>query len=60
MIVRPARLMNKPATGEYQVFLSGDSYKATTISREDVAAFMLAQLTEDHYVHVHKAPVISY
>ena len=60
MIVRPARLMNKPATGEYQVFLSEDSYKATTLSREDVAAFMLAQLTEDHYVHVHKAPVISY
>ena len=50
--------MNKPATGEYQVFLSGDSYKDSTISRKDVVAFMLAQLTEDHYVH--KAPVISY
>jgi putative NADH-flavin reductase len=58
VIVRPARLTNKRATGEYQVFLSGDSYKATTISREDVADFMLAQLTEDRYVH--KTPVISY
>jgi putative NADH-flavin reductase len=27
VIVRPARLTNKPATDEYQVFLSGDSYK---------------------------------
>ena len=58
VIVRPARLTNKRATDECQVFLSGDSYKATTISREDVAAFMLAQLTEDRYVH--KAPAITY
>ena len=57
VIVRPARVTDKRATGEYQVFLSGDSYKATTISREDVADFMLAQLTEDRYVH--KTPVIS-
>jgi uncharacterized protein YbjT (DUF2867 family) len=58
VIVRPARLTNKRAKGEYQVFLSGNSYKATTISREDVANFMLAQLTEDRYVH--RMPVISY
>jgi putative NADH-flavin reductase len=58
VIVRPARLTNEAATGEYQVFLSGDSYRATTISREDIAAFMLAQLTEDRYVH--QTPVISY
>jgi len=58
VIVRPARVTNKRATGEYQVFLSGDSYKATTISRQDVADFMLAQLTEDRYLH--KTPVISY
>jgi putative NADH-flavin reductase len=58
VIVRPARLTNEAATGEYQVFLSGDTYRATTISREDVAAFMLAQLTEDRYVH--QTPVISY
>jgi putative NADH-flavin reductase len=58
VIVRPARLTNKRATCEYQVFLSGDSYKATTISREDVAEFMLAKLREDRYVH--KTPVISY
>jgi putative NADH-flavin reductase len=44
--------------GEYQVFLSGDSYRATTISREDVSAFILAQLSEDRYLH--QMPVISY
>jgi len=58
VIVRPARLTNEPARGEYQVFLSGDSYRATTISREDVVAFMLAQLSQDR--HVHETPVIMY
>ena len=57
VIVRPARLTDEPAKGEYRVFLGG-SYRAETISRADVAAFMLAQLTDDTYVH--KMPVISY
>jgi putative NADH-flavin reductase len=58
VIVRPARLTNESARGEYQVFLSGDTYRATTISREDVSAFVLAQLSEDRYLH--QTPVISY
>jgi putative NADH-flavin reductase len=57
VIVRPARLTDEPAKGEYKVFLGG-SYKAKTISRADVADFMLAQLTENTYVG--KMPVISY
>jgi putative NADH-flavin reductase len=58
VIVRPARLTDGPATGgRYRVFLEGP-YKATKISRADVAAFMLAQLTNDRYVH--EMPVISY
>jgi putative NADH-flavin reductase len=57
VIVRPARLTDEPAKGEYNVFLGG-SYTAKTISRADVAAFMLAQLTDDTYVR--KMPVISY
>ena len=57
VIVRPARLTDEPAKGEYSVFLDG-SYTATKISRADVADFMLAQLTDDTYVH--KMPVISY
>ena len=57
VIVRPARLTDEPAKGEYSVYLGG-SYTAKTISRADVAAFMLAQLTDDTYVR--KTPVISY
>src|SRR5215213_7781663 len=57
VIVRPAQLTDEPARGEYKVYLKG-SYTAAKISRADVAAFMLAQLTEDTYVH--KTPVISY
>jgi putative NADH-flavin reductase len=57
VIVRPARLTDEPAKGEYNVFLGG-SYTAKTISRADVAAFMLAQLTDDTYVR--ELPVISY
>src|SRR5215211_4661440 len=57
VIVRPARLTDEPSKGEYRVYLGG-SYTANTISRADVAAFMLAQLTDDTYVR--KMPVISY
>jgi putative NADH-flavin reductase len=57
VIVRPAQLTDEPARGKYGVYLGG-SYKAKTISRADVANFMLAQLSEDTYVH--KTPVISY
>jgi putative NADH-flavin reductase len=57
VIVRPARLTDEPAKGEYNVFLGG-SYTAKTISRADVVSFMLAQLTDDTYVR--KMPVISY
>jgi putative NADH-flavin reductase len=57
VIVRPAQLTDEPARGEYRVYLKG-SYTATKISRADVVAFMLAQLTDDTYVH--KTPVISY
>jgi putative NADH-flavin reductase len=57
VIVRPAQLTDEPAMGKYGVYLGG-SYKAKTISRADVAAFMVAHLTDDTYVH--KTPVISY
>jgi putative NADH-flavin reductase len=56
VIVRPAQLTDEPAKGKYGVFLGG-SYKVKKISRVDVATFMLAQLTDDTYVH--KTPVIS-
>jgi putative NADH-flavin reductase len=57
VIVRPAQLTDEPAKGKYGVYLGG-RYTAKKISRADVAAFMLAQLTDDTYVR--KTPVISY
>ena len=57
VIVRPARLTDEPARGKYRVFVGG-TYKAKTISRADVADFMLAQVKDGTYVH--KMPVISY
>jgi hypothetical protein len=57
VIVRPARLTDEAAKGEYSIYLGG-SYTAKTISRADVVAFMLAQLSDDTYVR--KMPVISY
>ncbi len=58
IIVRPARLTDGPATDDYRAFLGDEPYKAATVSREDVAAFMLAQLQDDRYVH--QTPVVSY
>jgi putative NADH-flavin reductase len=52
VIVRPARLTNGPYTGRYQ---SGEDVRGGTflasISRADVADFMVKQLTDDRYVH---------
>jgi putative NADH-flavin reductase len=49
-IVYPPALTNRPATGGYR---HGESLKLSgspTISRADLAQFMLAQLTDDRYV----------
>jgi putative NADH-flavin reductase len=52
VIVRPPRLTNGPYTGRYQ---SGEDVRGGTllasISRADVADFMVKQLTDDRYVH---------
>lgn len=52
VIVRPPRLTNGPYTGRYR---SGEDVTARTllasISRADVADFMVNQLTDDRYVH---------
>ena len=55
-IVRPGGLTNGPATGRYQ---SGIDTKigAGQVSRADVAAFVLKQLTDSTYLH--QAPAIS-
>lgn len=55
-IVRPGGLTNGPATGRYQAGV-GLKISAGQVSRCDVAAFVLKQLTDSTYLH--QAPAIS-
>ena len=59
VIVRPPRLTNGPYTGRYQ---SGEDVRGGTllasISRADVADFMVKQLTGDRYVQ--RTPAVLY
>jgi len=48
VIVRPAGLRNEPRTGEYRT--GEDIEFGSTISRADVADFMLKQVTDDTYL----------
>ena len=58
MIVRPVRLTNGKRTGKYRVEANGDIENIGSISRADMADFMLKQLeTEELW---HKSPAISY
>lgn len=58
-IVRPGRLTNGPKRGIYR---EGDAINgtavATSISRADVAEFMLRQVTDNAYLHL--SPAVSY
>ena len=56
VIVRPTSLVNRPAGGKYKVAKSGEVVPGR-ISRADVAAFMVDQLTSNE--HVGRAPVIG-
>ena len=51
IIVRPAILEDDPAKGHVHVFTADPEQKAHTITRADVAAFLLAQLSSDQYLH---------
>lgn len=51
IILRPAILNDDPAKGNVQVFTAATGEKAHKITRSDVAAFMIAQLTNDAYLH---------
>ncbi len=51
VILRPAILTDDPATGNVRVFSAETAEKAHKITRPDAAAFMLAQLASDEYVH---------
>ena len=50
VLVRPAALTNGELTGNVRVFSAETEEKAHKISRADVAAFLLAQLTSDTYL----------
>ncbi len=57
VIVRPSGLSNGVATGEYQMGAE-TSIEASQISRADVAACVLGQLTDDTYLY--QTPIITY
>ena len=57
-IVRPGLLTDEPATGKYRVLTDLTGVTAGKISRADVAAFVLQQLTDDRYLQ--QTPLISY
>jgi len=56
VIVRPTSLVDRPATGKFQVAKNGETVPGR-ISRADVAAFMVDQLTSNE--HLKQAPVIG-
>jgi len=58
VIVRPGLLTNDPAKGNYRVLTDLTGVTAGKISRADVAAFILQQLTDDRYLH--QTPLLSY
>ena len=50
-VLRPAALNDDPATGNVRVFDAETGEKAHKITRADLAAFMLEQLSGDEYLH---------
>ena len=50
VITRPAVLNEKPATGDVRVISGGGRDMAQAITRADLAAFLVAQLTSDEHL----------
>ena len=50
VILRPAVLTDEPARGNVRVFAPETGEKAHEITRADLAAFMVAQLTTDEHL----------
>lgn len=57
VIARPAILTNGPATRNYRTVTDLEGFKSSKISRADVAAFLLEQLSTDKWLR--KLPVLS-
>ncbi len=51
VILRPAILTDDPAKGNVRVFHAETGEKAHKITRADLASFMIAQLSNDEYLH---------
>lgn len=51
VITRPATLTDKAATGDVHVFSPQSRERAHSITRADLAAFLVAQLTGDEHLH---------
>lgn len=50
IITRPAVLTDQPATGDVRVLYLGSRDKAQAVTRADLAAFLVAQLTDDRHL----------
>ena len=57
VIVRPAVLTDKPATGGVLAIINLDGFNGGTIPRADVAAFVVAQTESDEWLG--KTPLIA-
>jgi uncharacterized protein YbjT (DUF2867 family) len=55
-IVRPGILTSGPATGAYRALLDPKDWRAGSISRADVADFLVKQVTDRAYIG--KAPLL--
>jgi putative NADH-flavin reductase len=58
VVIRPSRLTNGPLTKIYRVQATGIPENANSISRTDVAHFMLSETIDRHYDF--KKPIIAY
>ena len=50
VITRPAVLSNKSATGDVRVLSASTRDRASSLTRDDLAAFLVAQLTSDEHL----------
>ena len=57
IIVRPVILTNSPKTGRYKVLNNPEDWRSGTISRADVADFLVKQVQDPAYLG--KTPVLS-
>lgn len=57
IIVRPTEFTNDSSSGDYRIITKLDGKRAETISRADVADFLVKQVDSDRYLH--QTPLIT-